>query len=104
MSTHLFFCGGIHCSVMLERSNELCDLCKPKSKLDQMIELTKEINSIKEKLITKMTPGQKDDWRYLLEKKQDRLIQMQNPCAACCNQSKIQLDHMHPGGCLYNGS
>ena len=78
MSSHLFFCGGIHCSVMVQRSDELCELCKPKSKVDQITELTNEINSIKEKLATNMTPGQKDDWRYLLYARQKKLAVVKN--------------------------
>ena len=63
---------------MVERSDELCDLCKPKSKIDEVTELTNEINSIKEKLATNMTPGQKDDWRYLLHVREKKLADVKN--------------------------
>lgn len=78
MPSHLFFCGGIHCSVMVERSGELCDLCKPKSNEDTITELTNEINSIKEKLATNMTPGQKDHWYYLLHAREKKLADVKN--------------------------
>jgi len=78
MPSHLFFCGGIHCSVMVERSNELCDFCKPKSKTEEVTELTNEIKSIKDKLYTNMTPAQKDDWRYLLHAREKKLAMIKN--------------------------
>jgi len=78
MPPHLFFCGGIHCSVMVERSDELCDLCRPNSKIDKVTELTNEINSIKEKLATNMTSAQKDDWRYLLHAREKKLAIIKN--------------------------
>jgi len=78
MPSHLFFCGGPYCSVMVERSEELCDLCKPKSKIDEVTELTNEIKSIKEKLATNMTPAQKDDWRYLLHAREKKLAIIKN--------------------------
>ena len=63
---------------MVERSDELCEFCRPKSKIDEVTELTNEINSIKEKLATNMTPAQKDDWRYLLHAREKKLAIIKN--------------------------
>ena len=78
MLSHLFFCGGIYCSVMVESSDKLCDLCKAKSKIDEVTELTNEINYIKNKLYTNMTSAQKDDWRYLLHAREKKLAIIKN--------------------------
>jgi len=63
---------------MVERSNELCDFCKLKSKTEEVTELTNEIKSIKDKLYTNMTPAQKDDWCYLLHAREKKLAMIKN--------------------------
>jgi hypothetical protein len=63
---------------MVESSDKLCDLCKPKSKIDEVTELTNEINYIKDKLDSNMTSAQKDDWRYLLHAREKKLAMVKN--------------------------
>lgn len=71
--SHLFFCGGIHCSVMVSKSQELCELCRVQPIVDEITELTNEITYIKDKLDGNMTEGQKNDWYYLLHRRQKKL-------------------------------
>lgn len=103
MPSHSFFCNGPYCLVMLPTSDKLCEFCKPKPKVDLITELNDDINAIKMKLFTRMTPGQVEQWSSILEKKQMKLATLLQPCCACRNKIKNQLDHMQPGCCLYNG-
>jgi hypothetical protein len=74
---HIFFCEGSYCSVMLTKPGELCNLCTSAPKGNQLIELTRAIINIKEKLTTSMTPAQCNDWKNCLVRCEKKLLDIE---------------------------
>ena len=76
----LFFCTEANCSKTVDKTGEVCDLC---SKINSLTDLTNDIKYIQDKILYKMTYGQKCDWRYLLDRKQEKLIKLKIEITKC---------------------
>ena len=78
--SHLFFCDAANCSKTVDQTGEVCASC---IKINSLINLTDDIKYIQDKILYKMTYGQKCDWRYLLKRKQDKLIKLKIEITKC---------------------
>jgi hypothetical protein len=78
--SHLFFCQEPNCNKTVDKTGEVCTLC---NKMNSLTDLTNDIKYIQDKILYKMTYEQKCDWRYLLERKQDKLIKLKIEITKC---------------------
>lgn len=74
-SSHTFFCEGPYCNVMTFTLGSLCEFCIHDQ--NEIIKIKNDINSIKEKLFTKMIQDQRCDWLDILRRKQSKLNDME---------------------------